>query len=81
MAVKVDARESDTRERVGSGGGVSKTARFSQAEIKRTIAGVMAAGLPVAGVDVNDNGFVVLVGEPGTRKRRNMADELYGPQA
>jgi hypothetical protein len=63
------------------GCGVSKAARFSQAEIKRTIAGVMAAGLPVAGVDVNDNGFMVIVGEPGARKRRNMADELYGPPA
>jgi hypothetical protein len=42
---------------------------------------MVAAGMQVAGVEVNDNGFVVLVGEPRVGKRRNMADELYGPTA
>lgn len=41
---------------------------------------MIAAGLPVAGVEFNDNGFVVLVGE-GSKRRKNKADELYGPQA
>lgn len=60
---------------------MSKPARFTKADIKRTVDGIVAAGLSVAGVEVNDNGFVVLVGEPEMRKRRNKADELYGPQA
>lgn len=56
-------------------------ARYTKADIKRTVEGIVAAGLSVAGVEVNDNGFVVLVGDAVSRKRRNMADELYGPQA
>ena len=42
---------------------------------------MIAAGLPVAGVEFNDNGFVVLVGEGMPTKRKNKADELYGPAA
>jgi hypothetical protein len=60
---------------------MSKAARFSQADVKRAIAGAIAAGIQVAGVEVNDNGFIVLAGEPRTTRRRNRADELYGPQA
>ena len=60
---------------------MTKPVRFTKADIKRTVDGIVAAGLNVAGVEVNDNGFIVLVGEAVTRKRRNLADELYGPQA
>ena len=55
-------------------------AAFKQADVERACKGMMAAGLPVRGVEFNDNGFVVLVGEEAPR-RRNRADELYGPKA
>jgi hypothetical protein len=40
-----------------------------------------AAGVQIAGVEVNGDGFFVRVGEPAPARRRNRADELYGPQA
>lgn len=60
---------------------MTRPARFSQADLTRALKAFEAMGLPVGGVEVNDNGFVVLVGEPRTTKRRNLADELYGPPA
>lgn len=60
---------------------MSVRAAFKQADVERACKGMIAAGLPVAGVEFNDNGFVVLVGESAVARRRNRADELYGPQA
>jgi len=54
-------------------------AAFKQADVERACKGLLAAGLPVAGVEFNDNGFVVLVGEARQSKPRNKADALYGP--
>jgi hypothetical protein len=59
---------------------MSAPARFTKADVKRAVAGMVAAGMQIAGVEVNDNGFIVLAGEPRATKRRNKADELYGPQ-
>lgn len=39
-------------------------ATFKQADIERACKGVAAAGLSVARVEFNDNGMVVVVGEP-----------------
>lgn len=53
-------------------------AAFKQADVKRAVNGVKAAGLPVAGVEFNDHGFRVLVGEPDAAKaRRNPLDRLH----
>jgi len=60
---------------------VTARAAFKQADVERTCKAMIAAGLPVAGVEVNDNGFIVLVGEARLGKRKNKADELYGPEA
>jgi hypothetical protein len=60
---------------------VTARAAFRQADVERVCKGMVAAGLPIAGVEYNDNGFVVLVGDAAMKKRRNKADELYGPQA
>jgi hypothetical protein len=60
---------------------VSARAAFKQDDVRRAVKGVEAAGLPVAGVEFNDNGFFVVVGEAAVRPRKNKADELYGPSA
>lgn len=40
-------------------------ARFTQADLKRAAAGVLAAGLPIARVEVDRDGKIaVIVGEP-----------------
>ena len=54
---------------------------FRQSDLTRAVKAMEQAGLAVCGVEVNDNGFRVLVGETAMPKRRNRADELYGPQA
>jgi hypothetical protein len=60
---------------------VTRAARFTAADVKRAVAGMAAAGVQIAGVEVNGDGFFVRVGEPAPARRRNRADELYGPQA
>ncbi len=63
---------------------MTQRAAFKKADVDRACKGVVAAGLPVARVEFNDNGFAVIVGEPEARPRRGrptLADELYGPQA
>jgi hypothetical protein len=59
-------------------------ATFKKADACRAIESVQACGLPVARVEFNDNGIVVIVGEPEKRSvtnRRTLADKLYGPEA
>ena len=51
-------------------------AAFKQADVERVCKGIIAAGLPIASVEYNDNGFVVLVGETPTPRRRNNAHDL-----
>ena len=44
---------------------VTAPARFRQSDLRRAAAGVKAAGLPIARIEVDTNGkFVVIVGEP-----------------
>lgn len=52
-------------------------AAFKKADACRAIESVRACGLSVARVEFNDNGIVVIVGEP-EKVRRNRADDLYG---
>ena len=54
-------------------------AAFKKADVQRAVEGVLATGLPVARIEFNDAGFVVLVGEAEKNRRKNKADELYGP--
>lgn len=56
-------------------------ARFTKADVRRAVDGVAATGLAVAGVEFNDNGFIVLVGEGLSPRRKNKADQLYGPES
>lgn len=57
-------------------------ATFKQADVERACKGALAAGLSVARIEFNDNGIIVIVGEPEKAGRgRNKADELYGPAA
>jgi hypothetical protein len=45
---------------------VTAPARFRQSDVKRAAEGVKAAGLPIARVEVDRDGkIVVIVGEPG----------------
>lgn len=57
---------------------VTARARFTSADVKRAVVGLTAAGVQIAGVEVNGNGFVVLVGEPAQKKRKNPLDRLHG---
>jgi hypothetical protein len=65
----------------GKGRSVTARAAFKQVDVERAVKGLIAAGQRIAGVEVNDNGFVVLVGEGAVLKRKNKADALYGPSA
>lgn len=53
-------------------------AAFKKADACRAIESVKACGLPVARVEFNDNGIVVIVGEPEGRGRgrKNPLDRL-----
>jgi Mrp family chromosome partitioning ATPase len=56
---------------------MSKPAAFKQADVERALKACRNAGLAVAGIEVNDNGFVVLVGEGTSRTRKNPLDRLH----
>jgi hypothetical protein len=63
---------------------VTKPAAFRKADAVRAIESVRDCGYPVARVEFNDNGIIVIVGEPekaAATKRRTLADRLYGPEA
>jgi len=46
-------------------------ARFTKADVKRAVAGVTAAGLPVHSVEIDPNGkIVVIVQDGGPRRAR-----------
>jgi hypothetical protein len=52
---------------------VSRAARFTKADVKRAIAGAIAAGQPVASYRIHPNGYIeVLIGQP---KRAHDNDE------
>lgn len=48
-------------------------ARFTQADLRRAAGGVMAAGLPVARIEIDPNGKIVII--PGTPKKAAEVDE------
>lgn len=57
-------------------------ARFKQSDLKRAAAGVRAAGLPVARVEVDQDGkIVVVVGEEGPVKPANPLDRIFDDAA
>lgn len=50
---------------------MTAAARFTQADVKRAAAGVVAAGLPVRKIEIDQNGKIaILTGHP-----KNQADE------
>lgn len=56
---------------------MTKPARFSQTDITRAIKGVEAAGLRVAGVDIQGDRIVVMIAGQDNAARRNPLDRLY----
>lgn len=62
----------------------NRASNFSQADVKRVVAGVLSAGLSVAHVEITFDGRILVVcGEPSTAARRvNPLDRLLinGPQ-
>lgn len=58
-------------------------ARFTQADLKRAAAGVRAAGLPVARVEVDRDGKIaVIVGEPEANENQaNPLDRIFDDAA
>ncbi len=58
-------------------------AAFKLSDVERGCKGVRAAGLSVARVEFNDNGFAVIVGEPEGKPivKRNPLDRLHAPPA
>ena len=57
-------------------------ARFTQADMKRAAAGVAKAGLPVARVEVEPDGrIVVIIGGPGAEPSGNPLDRILDDAA
>ena len=48
-------------------------ARFRQSDMKRAAAGVMAAGLPIAKIEIDPNGKIVII--PGLPTQQPGSDE------
>lgn len=48
-------------------------ARFTQATLKRAAAGVLAAGLPIARIEIDADGKIVII--PGTPKKAAEVNE------
>ena len=54
------------------GGGVTAPARFKQSDVKRATAGVVAAGLSVARVEIDAHGKIVIIpGQPTVAPRND----------
>ena len=64
---------------VQPGGSMTARANFRQDDVRRAVAGLKAAGLPVARIVVNSEGFEVVIGEPETptKARSNPLDRLH----
>lgn len=52
-------------------------AAFKQSDLDRALKVAEARGLPVARIEVNDNGVSIVIGEPERGKRRNPLDRLH----
>ena len=55
---------------------MTRPVTFRQCDVERALKACQAAGLSVAGVEVNDNGFIVLVGDT-VKPKRNPLDRLH----
>lgn len=68
---------------MAQGAVVTAPARFTQSDLRRAAAGVRAAGLPIARIEVEPDGrIVVVVGEPGEEPdRANPLDRIFGHAA
>jgi len=56
---------------------VTAPARFTQADLKRAASGIIAAGLPIARVEIDPNGKIVIIpGQPASRKEANEWQDL-----
>lgn len=62
---------------------MTAAARFTQLDLKRAAAGVRAAGLPIARVEVDREGRIsVIVGEPGEEQSgKNPLDRILDDAA
>jgi orotate phosphoribosyltransferase-like protein len=58
---------------------VTTKASFKQDDVRRAVAGLKAAGVPIARIVVSNEGFEIIVGEPetATKQRRNPLDRLH----
>ena len=52
-------------------------AAFKQGDLRRALAVAKAEGYAVSSIEVNDNGCVLVIGEPG-KARKNPLDDLHG---
>lgn len=56
---------------------MTQPVRFTQADVKRAIKGIQAAGLKIACVDVADGKTVIHIGEAANRAPGNEWDEVF----
>jgi hypothetical protein len=52
---------------------VTAPARFTKADLKRATAGVLAAGVPIAKIEIDPNGKITII--PGSSENRRGANE------
>jgi hypothetical protein len=50
---------------------VSRAARFTQADVKRAVSGVVAAGVPVGAVRIDPNGNIEILPAKGKQEHDN----------